>query len=121
MVEKHAGRIVAEIAWKEQRVLLGDAPVFSDGVFQDEPDGIEDSRPEVLERAVGEEHRDPDQVHHEQRDPLQIHDENLARQRRHREKQRTAEKDMYDYNREERLQVPPKVVWADTSVVRPGG
>ena len=74
----------------------------------------------MLERTRGAEGIDADKVEHEDRCALQVDNENLARESGDKEEERTQKENLEDDDGEERLQVPGKMVRADTGVVCPG-
>jgi hypothetical protein len=105
---------------QQLRVLLDHGPVAGHHVGHLQPDGIEDARPEVFERARRVEDRGEGEVQHQHRDALHIDQEDLAGERGDQEEERAEEEDLDDDDGEERLPVPPRVSAGDAGVVGPG-
>src|SRR5271156_3812576 len=118
VIQKHSGCHVRRPR-KRQHVFLRHRPVARDVVEQQQSNGVKDSGPEPFQRTRGAEHRYPDYIKHEQSHTLQINHKNLARKRRHCKKKRTQEKDLYYYDRKERLQIPPRMIRPNSQMIRP--
>lgn len=101
------------------RVALDTCPIASDGVTVEKADWVEDAGPKVLERTRGAKGIDANQVKHEDRSALQVDDKDLARESGDKEKKRTQKENLEDDDGKELLQIPGKMLRANTGVVSP--